>query len=84
LSESDEEVLIGDEETDTLEQVIVHGETSRPPTTIMEKVSGAIRKISSGSKTPSEGPSRKVSRNESFRRYPNFNIFLLNYSSIKI
>lgn len=80
LSESDEEVLIGeDDETDNLRQVVIHGggvpageEGMKPcsSASIMEKVSGAIRKISSGSRTPpvAEGPSRKVSRNESFRR----------------
>lgn len=73
LSESDEEVLIEEgDETDNLQQVVVHGEGTKASsnTTIMEKVSGAIRKISSGSRTSTDGggPSRKISRSESSRR----------------
>lgn len=79
VHESDEEVLITDAETDaerrsltaTLEEVIIHSsdDPNRPSQNLLDKVNAAIRKISSGTRTPSEGPSRKVSRNEERRRF---------------
>jgi hypothetical protein len=82
LSESDEEVLIEEDEDDdkeSLRQVVVHsgeqsggGMKTSASTSILDKFSGAkeyIRKISAGSRISNEGPSRKVSRNESLRKY---------------
>ncbi|CAG7832242.1 unnamed protein product [Allacma fusca] len=79
VSESDEEILItsadrdleDDSLTNTLEEVVIHtnDDPTKPPSqNLIEKVNTVIRKISSGTRTPSEGPSRKVSRNESDRK----------------
>ena len=78
VHESDEEILITDADADaerrsltaTLEEVIIHSsdDPSKPSQNLLDKVNAAIRKISSGTKTPSEGPSRKVSRNEERKR----------------
>lgn len=70
VSEFDEEILSDkDMKTEQLECVVIN-EKSTPeergsqPSSLIEKVSGAIRKIS-GTKTPPETPSRKISRSES-------------------
>lgn len=79
VHESDEEILITDADTDaerrsltdTLEEVIIHtsDDPNKPPSqNLLDKVNAAIRKISTGNRTPSEGPSRKVSRNEERKR----------------
>lgn len=77
VSESDEEVLIEDDIKKTPEQldsVVIHktsvNESDKRPgqsQSFMDKVSGAIRKIS-GNATPPETPSRKISRNESDKK----------------
>jgi hypothetical protein len=67
VSESDEEVLIEEDEDDRLQQVIVQQEQPSANTSFVDRVSGAIRKISSSSRFPAEAASsssRKSSRNE--------------------
>jgi hypothetical protein len=66
--DSDEEILIEEDEdsgSENLEQVIVHSpqgqEPSKPPETFIEKIGEAFRKISA---SMTEGPSRKISKNE--------------------
>ena len=76
LTESDEEILIDDdEENDCLNQVVIHpksdGIKGGTAQGLLDKVSDVLRKISTGSKTSNEAGSRKVSRNESERRYVN-------------
>jgi len=79
LTESDEEILLeDDEEDDCLKQVVVHkGETSKLGTAqgILDKVSGVLRKISTGTKNSNDAGSRKVSRNETEERYKRLPLF---------
>lgn len=67
MSESDETVLLDEDEQkpEQLECVVVHktGAGEGVPSSFMDKVSGALRKIS-GTMTPPSSP-RKISRNES-------------------
>ncbi|CAL8111187.1 unnamed protein product [Orchesella dallaii] len=74
VSESDEEVLLDEEKNIDKPEVVIHkvslDETNRKGSqgqSFIDKVSGAIRKIS-GAMTPPETPSRKISRNESDNR----------------
>ncbi|ODM98550.1 Open rectifier potassium channel protein 1 [Orchesella cincta] len=76
VSESDEEVLLDEDKHGDKLEVVIHkvsmDETDRKGNlghSFMEKVNGAIRKISgTGMMTPPETPSRKISRNESDTR----------------
>jgi hypothetical protein len=79
LTESDNEILIDeDEEGECLKQVVVHSTNAQHEKSgivmgtaqgILDKVTGVLRKISTGTKNSSDGETRNVSRNESQRRY---------------